>query len=233
MRNRIFIKSSIAWLAVVCAILFVYQFLLSRSSQQVIPSEHSMLTSNATVVADNRVDGSVTSQVSKVGFAQQTLFVNYAILPDLENTAQTKEFLENVYTTGYIGRNGSFQSMLGELSIGQLLANMMIRPNVISHLRTVQISPSMLTIEQLKSCYILSNILLNDLGNMYRFSDCCQEQITVINTAMRRLGFLKSLFREELESYHAFDPTLDSNCATMDMLRNGGQLLSERKGQPL
>lgn len=190
-----------ACLALICLLGVLYNYWYGQDSG---PSRESMLTSHATSGTSEEEYNSQIGHV-KLGFVQPTLFVNYSILPDLEDTAATKQFLEAIHTTGNIGRNNVFQDSLERLTIAQILSNMLLKPNVQAHLRTVGLTTNMLSTEQIKECYILSKALMRDLKSMYDHASCSQEQITVINTALGRLAFLNNSFKEDLMLYQAYD----------------------------
>lgn len=202
-------------LAFICLLGVFYHFWYA---QDIGPSDKSMASSQATTGVSKEAY-LTKADPAKLGFVQPTLFVNYSILPDIEGTRCAKRFFENLHAYGNIGRNNVFQEGLSQLTISQVLANLLLKPNVHAHLNTVGLSPNMLSTEQIKACYVLSKALMRDLKKMYKESNCTDEQITVINTALGRLAFLNNSFRQELDLYHAYDPIeLEENSQTVKEL---------------
>lgn len=143
---------------------------------------------------------------TKLGFARPTLFVNYSLLPEVSGTENTKQFFESILVNGVIGRNADFQDSIDKLTIAQIVSNMLLKPNVQQHLETVGLSTNMLTMDQIKACYMLSHALLADLNKIASKGPFNYDQTAVLNTAIGRLTFLRNSFKQELLRYEEFDP---------------------------
>lgn len=216
MRNNLLFTSSIAWLAFLGMCLVIFQVV---KGQIMLPANNTPPASSSNLSEANSDTQISENQVAKTNFGEHVC-LDFSILPDLEMTAESKTFLENIHFLGYIGRNGAFQANLSTLSVKHIIANFLLRPDGISLINTVQITPNMLSIEQLQECYIFTNILLRDINNMYSFASCNAEQIEVLNNTSSRLMFLKSTFKRELLANDAFDSAFDTNSVTMDFLEH-------------
>lgn len=177
---------------------FLYQFAELNNFEQT-KQDVGRQTSIATVAEVNEV----TANLPKLptGIPEQPWFVNYDLLPNDESTHATKEFFENLHHSGYVGEHGSFQESVGQLPTSNLLANMMLRKDEAHYLRTVSITPNMLTKQQLTKCYSLSQRMLHDLKYMSQNCDCTHDQHAVINLAVGRLTYLSRLIQQELAEY--------------------------------
>lgn len=134
------------------------------------------------------------------------LMIDYSILPDYSHTARTKQFLESVYTKGYIGTHDNFQKILTDLKTDQIVSNMMLRKDEIAYLKTVNISSNMLSMTQIQKCKTLAQQLLLDIKSMSSSCTCSHEQKAVLNMTLSRLLYLNTLYEHELNKFNLVDP---------------------------
>lgn len=136
---------------------------------------------------------------------EKSILIDYNILPDIEQTAHTKNYLTSIHRLGSFGKEVILLQQLDQIPAYRLLANMMLRRDEIAYLQAATVTPDMLSTTQLQSCYSLTRILLTDLKFMYEQCNCNHEQVKVMNAALGKLVYLTRLFGQELNKYHAFD----------------------------
>lgn len=202
MRISLRFKSYLAWIVFVETCLIA--FLLVRDNSLTPSVNNVMFNSSLFDKAQELTEyESHLASLSTTKLVNDGERLNFSALPDLETTVDIKYFLENLHSLGYVGRNNSFQSFLEHLSVEQILANLLLKPESIESLKTVRIDLAMLTSAQIVECYIYSALLLHDLTFLLTHGEVKELKGDDINYVVGRLTYLNSYFKQELKALNA------------------------------